>query len=191
MQHRPFPFTGALASIVGVSTEPVFAALLERHRAELLGYCTRLLGSPADAEDALQDTLLRAWRSRHTLASDAVRPWLYRIATNACFDLAGRRGPRLAGLDELADDEPAAPAHERPDAIVIAQETVELALRAAEKLPPRQHSALVMRDVLSLSARETAAALGLSVPATNSALQRARSGLRSRLTANRLEWAAA
>jgi RNA polymerase sigma-70 factor (ECF subfamily) len=191
MQHRPFPFPRALASIVGVSTEPVFATLLERHRAELLRYCTRLLGSPADAEDALQDTLMRAWRSRHTLASDAVRPWLYRIATNACFDLVARRGPRLAGLDELADDEPAAPAHERPDAIVIAQETVDLALRAAvQKLPPRQHSALVMRDVLSLSARETAAALGLSVAASNSALQRARSGLRSRLTANRLEWAA-
>jgi DNA-directed RNA polymerase specialized sigma24 family protein len=74
---------------------------------------------------------------------------------------------------------------------VIAQETVDLALRAAvQRLPPRQHAALVMRDVLSLSARETAAELGLSVAATNSALQRARSGLRSRLTANRLEWAA-
>src|SRR5262245_4092614 len=121
MQDRPFPFASPLASIVGVSNEPVFAALLERHRAELLRHCTRLLGSPADAEDALQETLLRAWRSRHTLASGAVRPWLYRIATNACFDLAARRGPHLAGLDELANNEPAAPADERPDAIVIAQ----------------------------------------------------------------------
>jgi DNA-directed RNA polymerase specialized sigma24 family protein len=145
MQHRPFPFSRLVATIAGVSNEPVFAALLEHHR----------------------------------------------IATNACFDLVARRGPHLEGLDELADDEPAAPAHERPDAIVIAQETLELALQAAlHRLPPRQHAALVMRDVLSLSARETATALGTSVAATNSALQRGRSGLRSWLTADRLEWAA-
>ena len=200
MQHRPFPFTRPLASIVGVSNEPIrgaderaFSALVVRHRAELHGHCLRLLRSPADAEDALQDTLLRAWRSRHTFASGAARPWLYRIATNACLDQLARRSPRVASLHDGADDalEPASPPEQWPDAIVIAQETVELALRAAVRtLPPRQHAALVMRDVARLSARETAAALGLSVAATNSALQRARSGLRSRLDANRLEWAA-
>jgi RNA polymerase sigma-70 factor (ECF subfamily) len=143
MQHRPFPFTGALASIVGVSDEPAFAILLERHRAELHGHCLRMLRSPADAEDALQETLLRAWRSRRTFASGAARPWLYRIATNACFDLSARRGPQLASLDdELADQEPAGPPDERPDAIVLAQETLELALLAAsQQLPPRQHAA--------------------------------------------------
>jgi RNA polymerase sigma-70 factor (ECF subfamily) len=196
MQHRPFPFTGARASIVGVSTEPIrgaderaFSALVVRHRAELHSHCLRLLRSPADAEDALQDTLLRAWRSRHTFASGAARPWLYRIATNACLDLLARRKLTLASLD--AESDPPSPPEQAPDALVIAQETVDLALRAAvQRLPPRQHAALVMRDVLSLSARETAAELGLSVAATNSALQRARSGLRSRLTANRLEWAA-
>jgi RNA polymerase sigma factor (sigma-70 family) len=193
MQHRPFPFADALASIVGVSTEPAFAILLERHRAELHGHCLRLLRSPADAEDALQETLLRAWRSRRTFASGAARPWLYRIATNACFDLSARRGPQLASLDdELADEEPAGRPDERPDAVVLAQETVELALLTAiQKLPPRQHAALVMRDVLCLSADDTATALGTSVAATNSALQRARTGLRSRLTADRLEWACA
>jgi RNA polymerase sigma factor (sigma-70 family) len=192
MQHRPFPFATALASIVAVTTEPAFATLLERHRAELHGHCLRLLRSPADAEDALQETLLRAWRSRRTLSSGAARPWLYRIATNACFDLRARRGPQLVSLDdELAGEEPAGPPDERPEAIVIAEETVELALRAAVRtLPPRQHAALVMRDVLSLSARETANALGTSVAASNSALQRARSGLRARLAADRLEWAA-
>jgi RNA polymerase sigma-70 factor (ECF subfamily) len=196
MQHRPFPFTGGLASIVGVSNEPIrgaderaFSALVVRHRAELHGHCLRLLRSPADAEDALQDTLLRAWRSRHTFASGAARPWLYRIATNACLDLLARRTLTLAPLDDESD--PPSPPEQGPDAIVIAQETVELALRAAvQRLPPRQHAALVMRDVLSMTARETAAELGLSVAATNSALQRARSGLRTRLTANRLEWAA-
>jgi RNA polymerase sigma factor (sigma-70 family) len=200
MQHRPFPFASPLASIVGVTNEPIrcaneraFSALVVRHRAELHGHCLRVLRSPADAEDALQETLLRAWRSRHTFASGAARPWLHRIATNACLDLIARRNLRLASLDDEAYDalEPASAPEQWPDAIVIAQETLELALRAAVRtLPPRQHAALVMRDVLSMSAHETATALGMSVAAANSALQRARSGMRSRLTADRLEWAA-
>jgi RNA polymerase sigma factor (sigma-70 family) len=191
MQHRPFPFAGATASIAGMPAErQEFAAVLEDHRAELQRHCTRLLGSPTDAEDALQEALLRAWRSRHTLASDAPRAWLYRIATNACLDLAARRGPALAPLE----DEPAfaAPCEQRPDAIVLNRETVELALlTAVQQLPPRQHASLVMRDALSCSASETATALATSVAATNSALQRARQAMRSRLATDRLDWACA
>jgi RNA polymerase sigma-70 factor, ECF subfamily len=109
--------------------------------------------------------------------------WLYRIATNACFDLRARRDPALVSLD---DDpvEAAAPPEQRPDAIVLAQETIDLTLRAAIRhLPPRQQAVLVMRDVLSWSARDAATALSTSVPATNSALQRARATLRARYVA--------
>ena len=197
MQHRPFRFGTRRGSIVGVSAQPTycqeqaFAAVVERHRTELHRHCARLVGSAADAEDALQETLLRAWRWRHTLASDSPRGWLYSIATNACLDVIARRGPALASLDEetaLA----AAPSEERPDAIILTRETVELALlTAVQQLPPRQHVSLVMRDVLRCSARETATALATSVAATNSALQRARHTLRSRLAADRLEWACA
>jgi RNA polymerase sigma-70 factor (ECF subfamily) len=199
MQHRPFPFARPRDSIVGVSTiaadDQAFAALIERHRRELHAHCARMLHSPADAEDALQETLLRAWRSRRTLASNAARPWLYRIATNTCFDVVARRGPKHASLDDEAAFsaegplEAAAPPDQRPDAIVLAQETLELALLAAvQRLPPRQHATLVLRDVLSLSAGEAATAMGTSVAATNSAVQRARNGLRTLLAADRLEW---
>jgi RNA polymerase sigma factor (sigma-70 family) len=163
-----------------------FAAAVERHRPELHRHCVRLLRSPVDAEDALQEALLRAWRSRRTLASAAPRAWLYRIATNVCFDFASRREPAPVPLD----DEPEAPSEHRPDARVVAQETLELALLTAiQQLPERQHASLVMRDVLDCSARETAATLSTSVAAINSALQRSRGGLRERLAADRLEWA--
>jgi RNA polymerase sigma-70 factor (ECF subfamily) len=197
MQHRPFPFARPRDSIVGVSTtaadDQAFAALIERHRAELHAHCARMLHSRADAEDALQETLLRAWRSRRTLTSGAARPWLYRIATNTCFDVIARRGPKHASLeDAFAEREHPAPPEQTPDAIVLAQETVELALLAAvQQLPPRQHASLVLRDVLSWSAGEAASAMGTSVAASNSAVQRARSGLRTRLAADRLEWACA
>jgi RNA polymerase sigma factor (sigma-70 family) len=198
MQHRPFPFARPRDSIAGMTRlaadDHAFAALIERHRSELHAHCARMLRSPADAEDALQETLLRAWRSRRTFSSGAVRPWLYRIATNTCFDVQARRGPRHASLDDepAFADEAAAPTEQRPDAIVLAQETLELALLAAvRELPARQHASLVLRDVLCWSAGEAATAMGTSVAATNSALQRARSGLRTCLAADRLEWACA
>ena len=185
MQDRPFPFPAARASIAAV-TEPEFGPLVTRHRAELHRHCARLLGSPLDAEDALQDTLLRAWRSRRKVRS-AQRAWLYRIATHACYDLAARRRP-VAELE--GSREPAASSDEQPDAVAIAKETVELALlTAAQHLPQRQCACLVMRDVLRWTAEETATALAISVPASNSALQRARAGLRTHLAADRLEWA--
>jgi RNA polymerase sigma factor (sigma-70 family) len=163
-----------------------FAAVVERHRPELHRHCARMLRSPADAEDALQETLLRAWRSRRTLNTGATLAWLYRIATNVCFDFAARREP----IPALLEEESAAPFEQRPDARVVAQETLELALLTAiQQLPERQHASLVMRDVLDCSAADAASALSTSVAAINSALQRSRGGLRERLAADRLEWA--
>jgi RNA polymerase sigma-70 factor, ECF subfamily len=202
MQRRSFPFRAVRGSIVGVSSLPTvtstpgadertFAAVVERHRTELHRHCARMLRSGPDAEDALQETLLRAWRSRHTLASDSPRAWLYRIATNACHDVLRRRDPALASLDDETH-EAAAPAEERPDAIVVGRESLELALlTAVQALPPRQHASLVMRDVLDWPAEDTATALSTSVAASNSALQRARDGLRQRLAKGPLEWACA
>src|SRR5829696_1736418 len=96
--------------------EPAFAATVQRHRPELHRHCVRLLRSPAEAEAALQETLLRAWRSRRTLACGAPPAWLYRIATNVCLDLAARREPTC----ELPDDgDPEAPSEQRPDAQLV------------------------------------------------------------------------
>ena len=174
-------------STAAIADGPAFAAVVQRHRPELHRHCVRLLRSPADAEDALQETLLRAWRSRRTQTTGATRAWLYRIATNACLDLVARRRP----THELPDDDATeAPYEQRPDARVLAQETLELALLTAiQQLPERQHASLVLRDVLDWSARETASVLSTSVAASNSALQRSRDNLRERLAADRLDWA--
>jgi RNA polymerase sigma factor (sigma-70 family) len=188
MRDRSFPFAGPFASIGAVLIVPsvtpfdrTFIAALERHREELHRHCALLVRSPADAEDALQETLLRAWRYRRTLASDNPRPWLHRIAVNACHDVCGRRDSRCTSLeDELS--EPAAPSDQRPDVQALERETVEHTLRTARQyLPPRQHTAFLLRDLLCCSSRETAAALSISVPAANSAVQRARTALRARL----------
>jgi RNA polymerase sigma-70 factor (ECF subfamily) len=188
MHDRPFPFTRPVASIAAVTDHESFAALIERHRSELHRHCIRVLRSPADAEDALQDALLRAWRARHTVAAESARAWLYRIATNACYDRLAGRKLMLVSLDHEPVDA-AAPPEQTPDAIVLAQETVDLALLAAIRhLPSRQQAVLVMRDVLSWSAHDAATALSMSVAATNSALQRARSNLRAHLAPDRLTW---
>jgi RNA polymerase sigma factor (sigma-70 family) len=179
MHDRPFPFTRPVASIAAVTDHESFAALIERHRSELHRHCTRVLRSPADAEDALQDALLRAWRARHTVATDTARAWLYRIATNACYDRLARRKLMLVSLDVEPVDAAAPPEH-TPDAIVLARESTDAALLAAiRRLPERQQAVLVMRDVLNWSAQEAATVLSTSVAATNSALQRARSNLRA------------
>jgi RNA polymerase sigma-70 factor, ECF subfamily len=192
MQDRPFPFSSRVDSMAGVLTVPdehAFAAIVESHRDELDRHCARLLRSPADAEDALQETFLRAWRSLHTCRASP-RPWLYRIATNVCFDLLAAR--RTAPMTVARVPEAVAPSELQPDAVVIAGETVELALLTALRhLPARQHACLVMRDVLRWSAKDTASTLSLSVAAANSAVQRARGGLREHLAADRLDWARA
>jgi RNA polymerase sigma factor (sigma-70 family) len=186
MQDRPFPFARPRASIAAVPTDTVeaaFTTIVARHRRELHRHCAHLLKSPADAEDALQETLLRAWRSRRTFTGSSPRPWLYRIATHACFDLMARRTAHGIG------DEPVAPPESQPDAVVLDREALELALLTAiQRLPQSQHTSFVMRDVLDWSADEAASALSTTAAASNSALQRARRTLRMHLAPGRAEW---
>jgi RNA polymerase sigma-70 factor (ECF subfamily) len=189
MPNRPFPFPQARGTIAAVPpTESEFTHAVECHRGELHRHCVRLLGSQ-DAEDALQETLLRAWRARRTCTHDSPRGWLYAIATNACYDVIARRDATCA-FDDI--HEPQAPPEHEPDATTEDREAVELALLTAiQHLSPLQQASFVMRDVLSWSAQDTASALETSLPATNSALQRARRQLRTRLAPGRLDWSCA
>ena len=156
-----------------------FTVLVERHRSELHSHCRRLLISSERAEDALQETLLRAWRSRSNFAGRATfRTWLYRIATNSCLDEMGRdrRRPRspdpFDGADPLA--EPVSP-DPGPDALLETSEAVERACRTMiELLPPKQRAVLILCEVLRCSSDEAAQLLGTTVAAVNSARQRAR-----------------
>ncbi len=186
--------------------ESAFARLVEPHRAELHAHCYRMLASFHDAEDTLQETLLRAWRGLSGLESEpSLRPWLYRIATNACLDAIGKRpkrilpqeyGPPIAGSDTFAEPlaesvwlEPypderfvAEGGYVAPDARYERREAVELAFIAAlQHLGANQRAVLIMRDVLGYSARDAAEALDTSVASVNSALQRGRKTLDERL----------
>jgi RNA polymerase sigma-70 factor (ECF subfamily) len=187
--------------------DAAFSALLERHRRELQLHCYRMLGSFEDSEDLVQETLLRAWRARSRFSfknAAATRGWLYRIATNACLDhLAAhpRRarevhgGPanaaEVAWLQPYPDRllERIAPPDAEPDSAVVAKETIELVfLVAIQHLPPRQRAALILRDLLGWSAKETAAALDATVASANSALQRARETVKRHLPGRRQDW---
>jgi RNA polymerase sigma-70 factor, ECF subfamily len=176
-----------------------FQELVEPMRGELLAHCYRMLGSSHDAEDALQDAMLRAWRRLGTFdARGSLRGWLYKIATNSCLDVIGKRkrvlpqtnGPKtdphhegpgkpLADTvwlepfpDETLDIEDG---YASPDARYEQRESVELAFVAAlQLLPPRQRATLIMREVLGYSAKETAESLDSTTASVNSALQRAR-----------------
>ncbi|MBV9922308.1 MAG: sigma-70 family RNA polymerase sigma factor [Pseudonocardia sp.] len=160
--------------------EAAFTVLVERHRHELHGHCRRLLISSERAEDALQETLLRAWRARSTFAGRATfRTWLYRIATNACLDEVRRDRGRPDRLDPDTSDElgPREPASTDPgpDALLETGEAVERACRTIiELLPSKQRAVLVLCDVLRCSSDEAARLLGTTVAAVNSARQRAR-----------------
>ena len=180
--------------------ETAFARLLEPHRRELHVHCYRMVGSFEDAEDLVQETFLRAWRSRDSFDRGGfLRAWLYRIATNACLDSlrrnarraqSPRSGPEVPWLqpypDQLLDE--IAPSEEQPDAVVVARETIELAyLAVIQLLPARQRAVLILRDVLGWSAAETADALEMSVAAANSALQRARATLQEQPAGRRLD----
>ena len=182
-----------------------FARLVEPHRAELHAHCYRMLGSFHDAEDALQDTLVKAWRGLSGLEDRrSLRPWLYRIATNTCLDASARprrvlpvdlASPAGAGDDfgqPLADSVWIEPYPDQrvgvedglaaPEARYEQREAVELAFVAAlQHLPANQRAVLIMREVLGYSAREVAEALDATVASVNSALQRARNAIGRRL----------
>jgi RNA polymerase sigma-70 factor, ECF subfamily len=185
--------------------EDAFRGLIEPHHAELLAHCYRMLGSLHDAEDALQDATLRAWRGLRALERRAsLRSWLYRIATNVCLDQIARRPRRVLPVDygppaEQSDaplpepiwvepypDEELGlePGRASPEARYELRESVELAFIAAlQHLPARQRAVLILRDVLGFSAREVAGALETTVASVNSALQRARKTADERLPA--------
>ena len=186
-----------------------FRGLVEPRRAELLAHCYRMLGSLQDAEDALQETMFRAWRGLSTFEDGrALRPWLYRIATNVCLDLLAKRPRRVLPIDHgpAADDNatgPGKPLMERiwlepypdeqlgdeddyaaPEARYEQRESVELAFIAAlQHLPARQRAVLILREVLGFSAREVAELLETTAASVNSALQRARKAVEERLPA--------
>jgi RNA polymerase sigma-70 factor, ECF subfamily len=186
--------------------EDAFSDLVEPHRRELQAHCYRMLGSVHDAEDAVRDALLRAWRAlprfepRHSL-----RAWLYKIATNVCLDAIARRPKRVLPPDYVPSTDggqtAGAPAVESvwvepypdeqlavedgyaaPEARYEQREGVELAFVAAlQHLPPRQRAALILREVLGFSAKETADSLDTTPQSVNSALQRARATVDERL----------
>jgi RNA polymerase sigma-70 factor, ECF subfamily len=181
------------------SAEDVFLADAQRYRRELVAHCYRMTGSLHDAEDLVQETYLRAWKSyRNFEGKSSVRTWLYRIATNTCLTaLDGRkRRPLPSGLGQAASDPtgdivarheiawleplPDAPREDPSDPSVIAEsrESVRLAFIAAlQHLPPRQRAVLVLREVLQWKAAEVGTAVGASTAAVNSLLQRARAAL--------------
>jgi RNA polymerase sigma-70 factor, ECF subfamily len=172
-----------------------YVQLIEPHRAELRAHCRRMLGSLDDAEDALQETLVRAWKGLPRFEGrGSLRSWLYRIATNASFDVM-RRHARVVPVDFGLGADPHDGSNETveiqdkgpgPDARYERRESVEHAFVAAERiLSPRQRAVLILRVVLGYSAAETADALDTTVAAVNSALQRARSNLESRAPAPR------
>jgi RNA polymerase sigma-70 factor (ECF subfamily) len=176
---------------------------LERHRRELTGYCYRMLGSVFEADDAVQDTMVRAWKAADRFEGrSSVRSWLYRIATNACLDMLRSRGRRARPMDmgpssradaalpntlpenawvepipdgRLLDD------NADPAELAARRETIRFAfISALQYLPPRQRSVLILREVLRWEASEVAELLDTTVASVNSALQRARASLAER-----------
>ncbi|HEY6739582.1 MAG TPA: sigma-70 family RNA polymerase sigma factor [Actinopolymorphaceae bacterium] len=193
---------GHLPDAEAVLSEAALETWFAEHRRELAGYCYRMLGSAFEAEDAVQETMIRAWKhlDRYDPGRATLRTWVYAIATNICFDLlrAGQR--RARPVDLSAPSAPGAPIGPPlpetalltpvPDHVVVPdgdpaevaarRETVRLAFVAAlQHLPPRQRAVLILRDVLRWSAAETAGLLETSTASVNSALQRARATLDS------------
>jgi RNA polymerase sigma-70 factor, ECF subfamily len=185
-----------------LTSEPGHAEL-ERYRRELTGYCYRMLGSAFEAEDAVQDTMVRAWKGLDRFEGrSSLRSWLYRIATNVCLDVVSARGRRArpmdlgpAGSAEAPDlstrpettwitpipDASVLPGVADPAEVAVARDTIRLAFVAAlQHLPPRQRAVLILREVLSWPAAEVAELLDTSVASVNSALQRARSTIAER-----------
>jgi RNA polymerase sigma-70 factor (ECF subfamily) len=186
--------------------ESAFAQLVDPHRGELHAHCYRMLGSVHDAEDALQDAMLRAWRGLARFAGrSSLRSWLYTIATNTCLDQIARRPKRVLPVDYgPAFDPHGGPVeplvestwigpyadeamgvedgYASPEARYEMRESIELAFIAAlQLLPANQRAVLILRDVLGFSAKETAEALETSTASVNSALQRARASVEQRI----------
>ena len=186
--------------------EGAFQHLVELHRGELHAHCYRMLGSVHDAEDALQEALLRAWRAIGRFEGrSSLRSWLYRIATNACLDIIGRRPKRVLPIDYEPAADPHTPpgqpvtesvwiepypdemlgledGYASPDASYEQREAIELAFVAAlQHLPPNQRAVLILREVLGFSAKEVAESLDTSVASVNSAMQRARAAVDERV----------
>jgi RNA polymerase sigma-70 factor (ECF subfamily) len=175
---------------------------LEQHRAALAGHCYRMLGSVVDADDAVQETMVRAWRNREQFAGrSSLRTWLYRIATNVCLDALTDRARRERPVDtnapstihdalttlphghwvEPIPDEQALPSDVDPAERAILRQSIRLAFVAAlQHLPPKQRAALLLTDVLGWSAAEVAESLATSTASVNSAVQRARATLAAR-----------
>src|SRR3954465_13436549 len=186
--------------------ENAFAELLRPYRGELHAHCYRMLGSVHDAEDALQDATLRAWRGLARFEGrSSLRSWLYTIATNACLNAIAKRPKRVLPIDYAPASDPHTPPGEpvvesvfvepypdemlgiedgyaAPEATYEQRESVELAFVAAlQHLPPNQRAALILREVLGFSAREVAESLETTVASVNSALQRARATVDERV----------
>jgi RNA polymerase sigma-70 factor (ECF subfamily) len=193
-----------------VTDREQFAAECEAHRRALLVHCYRMTGSVDEAEDLVQETMLRAWRARETFEGRArLSTWLHRIATNVCLDTLEQRPPRVLPQDVVRavapDDEPRAtpplapevpwmqPIPDRlldPETLVASRESIELAFLAAlQHLPPRQRAILILCDVLGWSAKEVAGLLDLTVAAVTSTLQRAHTTMRTLVPTGRTAWA--
>jgi RNA polymerase sigma-70 factor (TIGR02960 family) len=192
--------------------QEAFERLIGRHRRELFAHCYRMLGSVQDAEDALQESLLAAWRGLGGFQGrSSLRAWLYRVTTNACLRLSSRRPRRILSpdygpprhdtsdlgepvtepiwLEPWPETEPAAPTEDAdPAERLLVRENVELAFVAAlQFLPGTQRAVLLLRDVLEFSAAETAAILGTTKASVNSALER-RSRNESHVRPNTMSW---
>jgi len=196
--------TESLLSAARRGDERAYLELVEGHRSELHAHCYRMLASLEDADDAVQEALTRAWRGLARFeARSSVRTWLFKIATNVSLDMARRRKRRAFPVEDGrqlgAGEPPGEPlldmpwvqpypltpldsAEASPEARYELHEALELAFVVAiQHLPPRQRAVLILREVLGYSAEEVARLLDTTVPAVNSALQRARSGATSRL----------
>jgi RNA polymerase sigma-70 factor (ECF subfamily) len=199
---RPYgdgmPETASVAATSG-QAEPPLASRLDQYRRELTAHCYRMLGSSFECEDAVQETMVRAWRSYDSFEGrSSLRSWLYRIATNVCLDMLGSRQRRARPMDfgapqiaeratlttrgeatwiEPIPDGRAVP-DEDPAEAAVAKESIRLAfIGALQHLPPKQRAVLVLREVLRWKAEEVAELLDTSVASVNSALQRARATL--------------